>query len=207
MFGVSGLQIERLRQAGSYASRVAISYGLWSALWVAGHCTGGVIVGAVLGAVGACLSLTEQTWTWIVASVLVLGALHHIGILRVPMPQMHRQVPRHWMFCLRPSWVAVGYGVQLGCAVATRITNFATYAALVSAMSTGSPIRGALIMAAFGFARALPAVVAGPFGYSPERSFAVAFRFGVWEEWLHKASGIVLLVVALILSSIKCISL
>ena len=58
---------------------------------------------------GGCSSLTAQIWTWIVAAVLLLGGLYHLGLFRVPMPQMHRQVPRHWMFRWSLTWVAVGY--------------------------------------------------------------------------------------------------
>ena len=199
MFGVSGLKIERLRQASASSSRVATSYGVWSVVWVVAHCIGGAVIGALLGTVGARLSLTAQIWTWIVAAVLLLGGLHHLGLFRVPMPQMHRQVPRHWMFRCSLTWVAVGYGVQLGSAVATRITNFATYAVLAAAMSTGSPVLGGLTMMVFGFARALPAVLVGPFAYPPNRSLALAVRLEAWEERVHRASGVALLLAAVIL--------
>jgi cytochrome c biogenesis protein CcdA len=95
---------------------------------------------------------------------------------------------------------AIGYGVQLGAAVTTRITNFATYAALASALLTRNAVLGACIMLVFGLVRALPAVVVGPLADSPQRSFAFAFRVGEWEQRVHKASGAILLLAALLLA-------
>jgi cytochrome c biogenesis protein CcdA len=203
MFGVSGLKIERLRQASASVIQVTASYGAWSAIWVAAHGAGGTVIGAMLGTVGTIFRLKVQMSYWIVTAILVLGGLHHFGVLRVSMPQVHRQVPRHWMLRWPLAWVALGYGIQLGSAVATRITNFATYAALAAAISTGSPFWGAVTMMVFGVARALPAVLVGPFAGSPDRSFILAFRVGEWEEPMHRISAAILLLVVLILPITK----
>jgi cytochrome c biogenesis protein CcdA len=203
MFGVSGLKMERLRQSGASAIRVIASYGAWSVIWVAAHAAGGSITGAMLGTVGMIVPLKVQTYYCIITSILVFGGLHHFGILRIPMPQAHRQVPRYWMVRWPLAWVAVGYGIQLGSAVATRITNFATYAALIAAISTGSPSGGALTMTAFGVTRALPAVLIGPFAGSPNRSLSLAFRVGEWEEIVHRIAATILLLVVLILPITK----
>jgi hypothetical protein len=200
MFGVSGLCMERLRQAGVSGLRLGLAYGVWSVLWVVAHMTGGALVGAALGAAGGRLPLAPQTSLGVLSAVLGLGGLHHLGLVRLPMPQIHRQVPRHWMLRWPPAWTAVGYGVQLGAAVATRITNFATYAALAAALLTRGAVPGALTLLVFGLTRALPAVVIGPLADSPQRSFALAFRVGEWEERVHKASGAILLLAALLLS-------
>jgi sulfite exporter TauE/SafE len=97
----------------------------------------------------------------------------------------------------------VGYGVQLGAGVTTRITNFATYATLAAAILTRSAAGGALTMAAFGIARALPAVLVGPFAGTPQRSLAMAFAIEGWEERVHRASGVVLLLGALFVGVLK----
>jgi len=200
MFGVSGLRIDQLRRAGSSRLKIAVAYASWSGLWIAAHLVGGAAVGGALGAVGRRVPLSPYLSPWILAVILALGGLHHLGLVHLPMPQLHRQVPRGWMKWPL-AWTAMGYGVQLGSAVSTRITNFATYAALAASFLTRSPAHGAITMMAFGAARALPAVFTGPMAHSPRRSFAFAVRVGEWEQRIHKYSGAVLLLYAALLTA------
>jgi len=200
MFGVSGLRIDQLRRAGASRLGIAVGYVGWSAIWIAAHLAGGAALGSVLGAVGSRVPLSPGVSPWILALVLALGGLHHLGLVRLPMPQLHRQVARHWMKWPL-AWTAVGYGVQLGSAVSTRITNFATYAALAASFLTRSPAHGAMTMMMFAFARALPAVFTGPVAHSPQRSFSLAFRMGEWEPRIHKFSGALLLLYAALLTA------
>jgi cytochrome c biogenesis protein CcdA len=202
MFGVSGLRIDQSRRAGSSQWGIAVAYAVWSAIWIGGHLAGGAVTGSVLGAVGHWIPLSPAMAPWILAAILALGGLHHLGIFHLPMPQLHRQVPRRWMGW-PPAWMAIGYGVQLGSAVSTRITNFATYAALAAAFLTRSPVQGAIAMMIFAFARALPAIFTGPIANSPQRSFALAFRVGEWEPRIHKFSGAVLLLCAVLLTAAR----
>jgi cytochrome c biogenesis protein CcdA len=197
MFGVSGLRIERSQQAGSSRFRAGLVYTAWSVIWIAAHAAGGSVVGAVLGALGGQLPLPKHNFAvYALGIILGLAGLHNIGILRLPMPQIQRQVPRAWMIRLPLAWTAVGYGVQLGAGVTTRITNFATYASLAAAVLTQNAAQGALIMAAFGIARALPAIFVGPFASTPQRSLVLALIVEEWEERVHRASGAALLVAA-----------
>ena len=160
------------------------------------------MTGSVLGALGRCVPLSPAMPPYILAAILALGGLHHLGLFRLPMPQLHRQVPRHWMGWPL-AWTAIGYGAQLGSAVSTRITNFATYAALAAAFLTRNPVQGAITMMIFAFARALPAIFTGPMASSPQRSFALAFRVGEWEPRIHKFSGAVLLLCAVLLTAAR----
>lgn len=199
MFGVSGLLIERLRQADGSRVRVGLMYAAWSVVWIAAHAVGGGIVGAVLGTLGGLLPLPRHGFVaYALGITLGLAGLHNLGILRLPMPQIERQVPRVWLVRFPLVWTAVGYGVQLGAAVTTRITNFATYATLAAAILARNAAEGALIMAVFGTARALPAVFVGPFVGTPQRSLAAALAVEEWEERVHRASGALLLVGALL---------
>jgi cytochrome c biogenesis protein CcdA len=204
MFGVSGLRIERSRQKGVSPFRVGLVYAAWSVIWIMAHAAGGSAVGALLGALGGLLPPPRHNFAaYALGIILGLSGLHNLGVLRLPMPQIQRQVQRYWMVRLPLVWTAVGYGVQLGAGVTTRITNFATYATLAAAILTRSAAGGALTMAAFGIARALPAVLVGPFAGTPQRSLAMAFAIEGWEERVHRASGVVLLLGALFVGVFK----
>lgn len=202
MFGVSGLRIHQSRQAGSSRWGITAAYAAWSAIWIVAHLAGGAAVGSVLGLAGRWVPLPAGVTPWILAVILALGGLHHLGLIRLPMPQLHRQVPRGWMKWPLV-WTALGYGVQLGSAVSTRISNFATYAALAASFLTRNPADGAITMMIFGIARALPAVLTGPMAHSPQRSFVLAIRVGEWEPHVHKYSGVVLLLYAALLAAAK----
>lgn len=202
MFGVSGLRIDQLRRGGTSRLGIAAGYAAWSFIWIAAHLAGGALPGAILGALGSRVAISPAATAWILAGVLALGGLHHLGLIRLPMPQMHRQVARHWM-AWPLGWTAVGYGVQLGSAVSTRITNFATYAALAASFLSHSAAHGAVTMMVFAFFRSLPAVFTGPVASTPQRSFALAIRMGAWEEHVHRWSGALLLLLAGLLATVE----
>lgn len=197
MFGVSGLRIEQLRESGYSRVRVALSYGIWSLIWIASHVMGGSLVGAVLGSFGRLIPLTHPGYAAdVLAGCLIIAGLHHLRILHLPMPQMHRQVERSWMLSMPLNLTAIGYGLQLGSGVSTRVTNFLTYVVLAAAVLTHSVEGGALTMAAFGVARSLPAIFVGPFAGNPQRSLALALRVEEWEDRIHRGSGAVFLLAA-----------
>lgn len=202
MFGVSGLRIDQSRQAGASRLGIILTYAGWSAIWMVAHVTGGAVIGGLLGTLGRFVPISPHASLWILTVVVAVGGLHHRELVRLPMPQLHRQVARHWM-----KWplalTALGYGIQLGSAVSTRITNFATYAALTASFLTRSPVSGAITMMVFGFFRALPAVFTGPMASSPQRSFALAFQVGTWEPRVHRFSGVLLLLCAGLLATVK----
>jgi hypothetical protein len=146
-------------------------------LWIVGHAAGGAVIGALLGWAGSHLSGPAQ-WAGLGALCLLclIWALAELRLVSVPMPQWRRQVPRTWLGRLPWDIVALGYGVQLGSGIATRIKVTTIYAALACALLAGSASAGAAVMAVFGIIRALPALLAGPAVASPERSRRMAAR-------------------------------
>jgi hypothetical protein len=126
----------------------------------------------------------------------LLWALREFRLIKLPMPQWQRQVQQQWLGRLPWNLLAVGFGVQLGCAVATRIKTTITYAALCAALLVGSPIRGAIIMGTFGVARALPALIAGPLVASPERSMRFAVHLDRYSTMVARAMAGVLMLAA-----------
>lgn len=162
-------------------------------VWAAGHVAGGALVGAGLGLLGSLLKPESlAAGTYLLAGVLLLGALHQLQILRLPLPHLPRQVPRHWIGRLPWDVVALGYGLQLGCAVATRIRLATTYAVLVCAVLSGSAASGAFIMGAFGAARGILPVLAGPRMTSPEQTLALSASLDAYSEPIAKINGLVL---------------
>lgn len=203
MFGVAGLRVSlepelerrsRLRFANSFAA--------WSAFYVLGHVAGGAAVGGILGAMGGLLPGGVHWGATAGLPVLcALWALQEFGRLRLPMPQLHRQVQRNWMHRRHWNLVAVGYGVQLGCGAATRISSPTTYAVMCFALLSGSWWKGSLIMAVFGLLRSWAPVAMGRRVSSPEASVQYAMLFSANEARIKAVSGSALLVAGLVIGA------
>ncbi len=200
MFGVSGLRSQQLQaqyEGTGKRHRPWIRYGIWALLWVAGHVAGGVLLGAALGWLGSGLPPATQPAGLVVLSGGCLGmALHQLQVLRLPLPQLHRQVSRLWLVRLPWDLVALGYGLQLGCGVATRIKVATTYAVLGCAFLSGSALAGGFILGAFGAARSVLPVVLGPWVASPKRALSFALKFDDYAGRVGKLNGAVLLAAA-----------
>jgi len=194
MFGVSGHRYQLLQDSGRGRRFIAVQYALWALVWMLSHLAGGAIVGLGLGWLGTqAPGLVHGTGPLLLGTGLLLGGLHQLQVVSIPMPQVQRQVPRHWLVQFPWSVTAVGYGLQLGAAVTTRIADASTYGALLAALVAGTPEAGATILAVFGVVRALPAVVIGPVAGSVGRAFAWALRLEASERVLARVSGLLLL--------------
>jgi hypothetical protein len=80
----------------------------------------------------------------------------------IPLPQLRRQVPEWWRAFYSRNVAALLYGLGLGIAFMTYL-SFGTFVVVaVGALATGHPGWGAIIVGAFGPARALSVVVAIP---------------------------------------------
>jgi hypothetical protein len=156
--------------------------------------------GAVVGWIGSYLPLLMRITAVAVVGVLcAIWALAEIKLIAIPMPQWPRQVQRQWLGNIPWGLVALGYGFQLGSAVATRIKITTTYAALCCALLAGSASSGAVIMAAFAAARAIPALVVGPWVTSPDRSRRFAVALDSYAGTVARANATILLVAGILL--------
>jgi hypothetical protein len=204
MFGVSGLRVQTLLcEAGQQrlTLRLRLLYALWVLVWIVGHVLGGMAVGAALGWLGALASLPGLALLEVVlAGLCLLAALRQAGVLPLPLPQLHRQVPRHWMATLPWSVVALGYGLQLGSGVSTRIRVATVYAVLLCALFSGSALGGALLMGLFGLVRSLPPALLGPRLSAPETAFAFACRVDGHEPWVARLNTLSLCTAAVLLA-------
>ncbi len=131
-----------------------------------------IAVGAACGALGG---LLPQRRRLLVAAGLIaaLAALREAGVLRLPVPDLRRQVPERWRRTLPlPVWSS-GYGAILGSGFGTYQPAGTYWVVLCSIAATGRPLVGAACMALFGLARGLMVVVPGA---TPVGRFAAGYR-------------------------------
>ena len=141
-------------------------------LALAGFAVGAVaasaLVGAALGAVGALLG-TELAF--LVAALALLAAAREAGFVRLPLPQLRRQVPERWRSELPlPVW-SVGYGIGLGLGFLTFQPVATFWVACAAAVALGKPLAAGLCFAAYGAGRAL--MTAWPRHGQPDPTAAV----------------------------------
>jgi sulfite exporter TauE/SafE len=204
MFGVSGLRACQLLPASGAAWGVParLRYAGWVLLWALGHLAGGAAVGAALGALGGLVwSPAPQSVLAVFSLACLAWALREFGGLRLPMPCWQRQVQRDWMCRLPWGVVALGYGLQLGSGVLTRIKTATTYAALACALLTGSPLWGGVVMATFGLCRALLPGLLGPWLTSPVEALHFSRTVDRYEPTVRRLNALVLLAAAVLLAA------
>src|SRR5680860_1582803 len=127
--------------------RVALALFALGAILAAG------ILGAALGLAG---SVLEPTWALAAVGVLALAAAaREAGLVRIPVPELRRQVPERW----RREWPlagwSFGYGAGLGVGVLTHPAVWTFWVAAAGALARGDPAVSALCLAPFGRGRAL----------------------------------------------------
>jgi hypothetical protein len=127
------------------------------------HALGAVASAATLGAaLGAAGMLLGAPWgpagSLLLAAVAALyGAAELLGI-RVPVPEGRRQVPEWWRWTLPPPWAALLYGLGLGIGFLTHLRHGTLVAVALAAATSGDPLASAVVLGAFGLARAVPLV-------------------------------------------------
>jgi hypothetical protein len=142
----------------------------WLAL--AGFAVGAVVASALVGAaLGAAGSLLGTELAFVVAGFALLAAARESGILRLPLPQLRRQVPERWRAELPlPVW-SLGYGIGLGVGFLTFQPVATFWVACAAAVALGKPLAAGLCFAAYGAGRALMA--AWPRRGQPDATAAV----------------------------------
>jgi hypothetical protein len=123
-------------------------------LFAAGAIGVAATLGLLLGALGS-RGLVPAA-----IALAVVGVVRESGLLRIPVPQLRRQVPERWHHALPlPAW-SLGYGAALGAGVLTYqpVATFLVVAVAAAASGTGAAV---LALTAFGAGRvagaALPA--------------------------------------------------
>jgi len=129
-------------------------FGVTTSFFVAGSLLGGLVLGALAGAIGRLVVPDRPTVVVAVLAACALGgALLDAGVGGVRLPTIKRQVDDRWLQKYR-GWVyGLGFGVQLGAALTTIVSSAAVYLMVLAAFGTRSVATGASIGAVFGLIR------------------------------------------------------
>jgi len=145
-------------------------------------------LGAVLGLGG---SLLPSRWTLAAAvAVCVLAALRELGVVRVPLPQVRRQVPEAWRRERPLPFWTTAYGAILGAGFGTYQPAPTYWVVCASAVAVGKPVTAAVCLGAFGVGRTLMVACPG----DPLRRLAGVHRL------LRPANAAALLALAAVLA-------
>jgi cytochrome c biogenesis protein CcdA len=159
---------------------------------------GSICMGTLLGAGGALIpwSLIGHSQQIVIPLVTGLVSLAYgareLDLLRIPCPQLHRQVPAGWRYRLPRRAVATLYGVVLGFGFATRIPVSTLYAAATWAFLRGDPVLAALIMIPFGIGRAVPLILISRSQAAYSETFQINQFIRVWKPVVNLANGVIL---------------
>ena len=133
-------------------------------------------------------------------ALAAISAVYAIGVLtpfRVPVPQLRRQVPDWWRTYFGRSFAALLYGAGLGIGFLTYLSYGTLVVVAFAAVASGRPAMGALIMAPFGLARGLSAVVSWR-STDQERSRALVDRLAAAGDAPRRiVNGVALVAIAL----------
>jgi sulfite exporter TauE/SafE len=149
-------------------------------------------LGALLGWMGG--ALDRGVALAVVAALAVLVALREGGVLRLPLPQIRRQVPEGWRRSLPlPVWSGA-YGAGLGVGLLTHQPVATFWVAVAGATALGSAAAGALCMACFGVGRVVMAAI-------PRGSRGVAWMSSHRADLGFANAAVLSVVAALLLAS------
>ena len=158
-------------------------WGVVLSLHVLGAGIAAATFGALLGGAG---SLLGAPWgTAGLVAVIVVASLYLarelLGV-RVPVPQLKRQVPEWWRTFFGPGASSFLYGLGLGVGFLTYLLHGTLVVVSVAAVASGRPLAGALLMVPFGIARGATAFVARR-ASSPEAGAALVGRLASSSSW------------------------
>lgn len=183
--------ISLLRASGK-GIRAAVGYVPTFAAHGLGYAAGALILGSLLGAIGAILGFAGFA-TGFGLSVLALIGLaygaHQLDFLRVPYPQRRAQVP-HDARQRFPKWVVGAlYGLSLGLDYLTYVQTPLLYMMTAAAVLTGNIAQAIAIIALFNLGRYLPVAV----NFLPLKDYAIQAWLGRNQERAAIVDGAILI--------------
>lgn len=159
---------------------------------LAGSVLGAAALGLGLGFVGQYGRAGSAAATTATALVAAAYMASRLGLLQVPAPQRHVQVPASWRSRVGPYTMSFGYGLALGSGVLTHIWGYAAYPVLVWIALSAGPVGGLIAWSAFGLGRALPVVVIASRTRDIDATFAVATRLEIWSKAIRLVDALLL---------------
>lgn len=140
-----------------YGERKRSGWSVTLAAHLVAYVLGAAALGLALGMLAALSpSVVREAIWWILPLAALSYALHESGLMRLPMPELRRQVSGGLRFRLPGPVLGAIYGLELGAGITTYIPATAFYVVLLWIWATAHPVQGALVLAAFGLGRALP---------------------------------------------------
>jgi hypothetical protein len=171
-----------------------IAYGACAAISAAA-------LGALLGVGGRALrqQLPIEHGAAALPVIVLVAAVHELGVVRIPWPQRRWQVPSSWRF-IAPRWIPSAlYGLLLGPGILTYIPVATYYALVVMAIFISDPGCAAAVFVLFAVAQLVPLYLVGR---GAETFDAAAARITTWSGHrllLHRVNGALLAAVAVYL--------
>lgn len=165
---------------------------------VAGAVTGGAVVGTVLGYLGSVTpGLSEgdpagASAIGITGTMALVLAPKEAALLRVPVPQLHRQVTQRWRRRTKPWVTALAYGMELGLGVTTFVPTATFYVLLTACYLSSNAGFAAVVMATFGAARAAPILLLAASRPDLEGVTRVGDSLPGWEPLVHLINAMLL---------------
>jgi hypothetical protein len=154
----------------------------------------GVVTGAALGALGGLIvgdALGSRARLAVLGVALAAAVL--LELLPGRMPGPRRQVNERWLDEYR-GWVyGLGFGAQLGFGLSTVVSSAATYVAIIAALLTGDPGRGALVLGCYGAVRGLTPLL-GARIRRPDQLLALHGRLERWRGPITRLTPMLLVV-------------
>jgi hypothetical protein len=125
-------------------------------LFAASALTAAALLGGLLGTAGSVLG--GRRLVLVAAALALLAAAREAGLVRLPFPQVRRQVPEAWRFALPlPVW-ATGYGGGLGLGFLTHQPVSTFWIACAGALALARPLPAAFCFSLYGLGRAVMVV-------------------------------------------------
>ncbi len=159
------------------------------AWFVLGATVGGLLLGALaagIAAVVAAAHLSATARTGVALGAVAVAVISDSGLAGVRIPVHMRQVNERWLDAYRPWVYGAGFGVQIGCGLATYITTATVYLAVVLAGLTGDPLAALAVGAVFGAVRGTAVTLTSRIA-SPSELLTFHRRFESLRPWADRA--------------------
>ncbi len=158
------------------------------AWFVLGATVGGLLLGAVaagLAGVVAASHLSDTVRLGVALAAVAVAVVSDSGLASVRIPVHMRQVNERWLDAYRPWVYGAGFGVQIGCGLATYITTAAVYLTVVLAALTGDPLAALAVGAVFGAVRGMAVTLTARIA-TPSGLLAFHQRFESLRPWADR---------------------
>ena len=165
---------------------------------------GAVTTAALLGlALGAALPAGGPVAALLVAAFAAAEAAAELGLLRLPLPQLRRQVPQRWRERYPQPVTALLYGAGLGVGFATYLPVATLLVVAAGVAALAGPVGGAAVLAGFGVGRTLVLAVSTARVRSWEQAGGRVERMArlAGRGRLRRANAVALALLAAVLAS------